>query len=205
MRCDDLRRRLDAAGPAGLLPGDHVHAGGCAACAAEIRAALAVERMLAVAPPAASSAFTAKVMERVLATDRARLRLAERPRASAWNRLMQTFADEPLTAVTLALAPVLLVLGIVWPGTGATLVAFVRDGFAAWIATVASGASAAGSPGIDSVASSARTAAESVIVVGAIVVAMFGFQWVGEIFGGGGSVTSASRAHKASTSRRNPS
>jgi hypothetical protein len=202
MRCDEFRSRLDAAGPAGLTSAHLAHARGCAACAAELQAAETVEAMLREAPPALSPEFTARVLERVEATERARRRLAESPRVSIWAGWWRAVAEEPAAIVALALAPVPLLLAALWPETAATLVVFVRDALAGWAASLAHGALSVGS-GATGITDSARAIVNLVAIPSLIVLALLGFQWVGEGFGG--SVTSASRAHKASTSRRNPS
>jgi hypothetical protein len=202
MRCDELRSRLDAAGPAGLTSAHLAHARDCAACAAELQAAESVEAMLHGAPPAPSPEFNARVMDRVEATERARRRLAELPRVSVWARWGRAFAEEPTAIIALALAPVPLLLAAFWPATAATSVAFVRDALAAWSGSLSSGALFAGS-GVSGISDSARAIGNLVAIPSLIVLALLGFQRVGEGFGG--SVTSASRAHKASTSRRKPS
>jgi hypothetical protein len=126
MRCDELRARLDAAGPTGLSATHHAHARGCAACAAELQAAQAVETMLRAEPPTPSVAFTARVLDRVEATERARQRVAESPRSSAWGRWWRGIAEEPIAIVALALAPVPILLGVLWPGSAANLVELLR-------------------------------------------------------------------------------
>jgi len=202
MRCDELRARLDAAGPTGLSATHQAHARGCAACAAELQAAQAVETMLRAEPPTPSVAFTARVLDRVEATERARQRVAESPRSSAWGRWWRGIAEEPIAIVALALAPVPILLGVLWPGTAGALTAFVRDGFAAWVAAAHSGALFARS-GMAGLSDPVRAITDSVAIPALIVVALLGFQVVGEAFGG--SDTSARRAHKPSTSRRRPS
>jgi hypothetical protein len=202
MRCDELRQRLDEAGPAGLATAHLAHARACSACAAELRAAEAVEGMLRAAPPVPSPAFSSRVLERVEATERARRRLAESPRVSAWSRWWRAVAEEPSAIVALTLAPVPLLLAVLWPGSAAALLVFVRDALAAWAASLSSGALFAGL-GASGITDSARAIANLVGIPSLVVLALLGFQRVGEGFGG--SVTSASRAHSASTSRRKPS
>ena len=82
------------------------------------------------------------------------------------------------------------------------MLVFVRDALAAWAASLASGALVT-STGASGITDSARAVANLVGIPSLVVLALLGFQRVGEGFGG--SVTSASRAHKASTSRRKPS
>lgn len=202
MRCDELRSRLDSVGMAGLTSAHLAHARACPACAAELQAAEAVETMLLTAPPPPVPAFTSRVLERVEATERARQRLAEIPRASAWSRWWRAVAEEPAAIVALTLAPVPLLLAVLWPGTAATLVVSVRDTLMGWAASLASGVLATGT-GATGITDSARAIANLVAIPSLIVLALLGFQRVGEGFGG--SVSSASRAHKASTSRRKPS
>lgn len=202
MRCDELRKRLDEAGPAGLGATHLAHARACAACAAELQSAEAVESMLRAAPPAASASFTSHVMGRVEATERARQRLAELPRVSLWERWWKAVAEEPIAVVALALAPIPIFLALVWPGTAATFTAFVRNGLAGWIATTSSGALFA-RDGVAGLSAPMWAMADLLAIPVLLALTLLGFQRVGEGFGG--SVSSASRAHKASTSRRKPS
>src|SRR5215212_8526722 len=105
MSCDELRDRLNAAGPAGLNPALRSHARQCAACAAELQASEAIDAMLRMVPPAPSPAFLSRVTERVELTERARSRLAELPRISLWERWWRGVTEEPIAMVALALAP----------------------------------------------------------------------------------------------------
>lgn len=204
MRCDELLVRLDVEGPGGLLPSDREHAFECAACARAIRAAESAERALRSAPPAPSAEFSASVMERVLATERARLRLVE-SRPSPWARWWRAVAEEPAALVALTLAPVALILAALWPGTVAVLVGLVRDAGASWLASAWSGAASASTvPGLLPVARLVGSALALPVVIAA---SFFGLQQVGEglLASGGASVRSASRAQSESTSRRSSS
>lgn len=201
MRCDELIARLDLGGPPGLEPRHREHARACASCGAAVRAAEIAEARLRATPPSPREGFTASVMERVEATERARRRLAESPRPSLWARWWHAVAAEPVALVALAVAPAPLLLPLVAPDMATSLAAFLRDAVAAWIASARSsgwfqwpGASA------DPLA---RGTLAAVLLSMVMLGLFFGLQWAGEVFGG--SATSASRAHRASTSRRRPS
>ena len=201
-RCHPFRLRLDAAGPDALTSEERAHAGNCEACAAELRAAEAVEGMLRATPPVTSAGFTASVMRRVEATERARQRLAEWPRPSAWHRWWRAVAEEPIAVATLAIAPVPILLAILWPGTAASLTAFVRSGLTAWVAAADPG-SFFNQTGVATLLTPVREASWALGIAAIVVLTMLGFQWVGD--GLGGSLMSARRAHSKSTSRRKPS
>ncbi|HET7427045.1 MAG TPA: hypothetical protein VFJ50_08390, partial [Gemmatimonadales bacterium] len=135
MRCDELRARLDTAGPGGLTPAQLAHARECEACATELQAAQGVEAMLRAAPPSPSMTFSATVMSRVEATERARQRVAELPRVPVWQRWLRAVVDEPIAVVALALAPVPILLALFWPGTAANVTNFLRDAMSVWVRT----------------------------------------------------------------------
>lgn len=158
--------------------------------------------MLRATPPSPSTTFSASVMSRVEATERARQRLAELPRVPLWQRWLRAVGDEPIAVVALALAPVPIVVALFWPGTAVTLTAFLRDAFAAWITAAHSGTAFAGG-GIGEISSPMGTIANLLAIPILVAIAVLGFQRVGEGFGG--SLSSARRAHKESTSRRKPS
>lgn len=158
--------------------------------------------MLRAAPPSPSMTFATNVMSRVEATERVRQRLAELPRVPMWQRWLRAVVDEPVAVVALALAPVPILVALFWPGTAVTLTAFLRDAFAAWITAVHSGTAFAGG-GIGEISSPMGTIANLLAIPVLIAVAVLGFQRVGEGFGG--SLSSARRAHRESTSRRKPS
>jgi hypothetical protein len=158
--------------------------------------------MLRATPSSPSASFTGNVMSRVEATERARQRLAELPRVPAWQRWLRGVMDEPIAVVALALAPVPIVVALFWPGTAVALTAFLRDALAAWITAAYSGTAFTGG-GIGEISSPMGTIANLLAIPILVAIAVLGFQRVGEGFGG--SLSSARRAHKESTSRRNPS
>lgn len=192
MRCKSLLERLDAGGPSGLNPSDRTHALGCDACGEALRSAEGLEALLRVHPPEPSAAFTARVIDRVEAAERVRRRIAETPRAPAWQRWWAAISEEPLAVIGLALAPVPLVLLVAWPGTASTLFAFLHEALAASTRM-----------GVAGVAPSTKALADVAAIPVLLAMVLFSLQWVGEAFGG--SLISAKRAHKASTSRRKPS
>src|SRR5437667_12066350 len=69
--CETFERWLDAGRPASAEPAARAHAANCARCAASLRAALAVEGLLAAGLAPAPAGFAARVMERVEAARRA--------------------------------------------------------------------------------------------------------------------------------------
>lgn len=200
--CEEFRARLDAVPPDALTSQDRAHAATCENCKAELQAAEAVEAMLRAAPPAAPETFTANVMQRVEATERARQRLAETPRPSAWQRWWRAVAEEPIAVATLAIAPVPILLAIFAPDTAASLTAFIRSGLTAWIAAANSG-SFFTQTGVATLFTPVREVSWALGIAAIVVLAMLGFQWVGD--GLGGSLSSARRAQSESTSRRKPS
>lgn len=200
-RCDELRERLDSVGPAGLTTVQLAHARECETCTAELQAALAIEAMLRAAPPTTSAAFTANVMSRVEATERARRRLAEMPSASIWQRWLRAVLDEPIAVVALALAPVPILMALLWPGLAMDLTAFLHDAVATWIAAASSATAMAGT-GVSEISSPMHAVANLLGIPVLVALALLGFQWLG-VFGG--SLTSDRRAQSESTSRRKPS
>ena len=120
MRCDQFDRWLDEGMPARYSAAARAHAAGCARCSGAMRAAEALEVMLAAAPPPAPAAMAMRVMERVESVERARERLAASERASGvgrlrtWGGWASALAQEPAAVVAIALAPVLLILVIAW-------------------------------------------------------------------------------------------
>jgi len=195
--CDARIARLDSEGVGGLSPGDREHARACAACGAALRAAERAEALLRAAPPSPGASFTGSVMARVEATERARRRLVESERPSVWSRWWTALAEEPAALVVMALAPALFGIATVWPESLASLVAFLRDASATLIASVARGARTGG---VDPLA---RAVSDAFMLSAVCGMLYFGLQWAGDVFGG--SVTSARRAHRESTSRRRPS
>ena len=204
VRCDELILRLDTEGPGGLLPSDREHALGCAGCTRSIQAAEMMEQALRSAPPAPSADFGAVVMQRVEATERARQRLVE-SRPSRWIRWWQGVSEEPAALVALTLAPVALIVALIWPGTAALLFELVRDAAMSWIASAWSGAASASS--VPALGPAARLVVSGLVLPVTIAAFFFGLQQVGEglLGSGGASATSERRAQSASISRRSDS
>ena len=204
MRCDELILRLDIEGPGGLLRSDREHALGCAACARAIQAAESVEQALRSAPPSPSSDFSAVVMQRVEATERARQRLVE-SRPSMWVRWWRGVSEEPAALVALTLAPVALIVALVWPGTAALLFELARDAATSWIASAWSGTTSASA--VPELAPAARLVAGALVLPVMVAGFFFGLQQVGEglLGSGGASATSERRAQSESISRRSDS
>ena len=203
MRCDELLQRLNGEGPGGLALSDREHAVGCASCARAIQAAELVEQALRSAPPAPSAGFSALVMQRVEATERARERLVE-SRPSGWARWWRGISEEPAALVALTLAPVALIVALIWPGTAALLFELVRDATTSWIASAWSGAASASS--LPALGPAARLVVSGLVLPVMIAAFFFGLQQVGEgLLGSGESVTSERRAQSESSSRRSDS
>lgn len=182
MKSDHLETVLDAFGTAGLSQAHRAHARSCARCAAAIEAAEAVEAALAEPPPSAPMAIAHQVMERVLAVERAKLLAQEslRARGSAgWRRWAAAIAAEPAAVVVIALAPVVLVVGIVWPETASALVVTVRDALAAWVVSAAPGAMLAKS-GLEPLTASTRLLLDFTLIPAIVALGFFAFPWIGE-------------------------
>jgi hypothetical protein len=204
MRCDDLLLRLNAGGPGGLLPSDRDHALGCASCARAIRTTESVEQALRAAPPVPSADFSARILQRVEATQRAHQRFVE-SRPSAWARWWRAVSEEPVALVALTLAPIALIVALIWPGTAETLYGLARDAATSWIASAWSGTASASS--VPALVPAARLVLSALVLPVMIAAFFLGLQQVGEglLASGGRSVTSDRRAQSESSSRRSAS
>ena len=182
MKSDHLETLLDAFGTAGLSQAHRAHARSCARCGAAIKAAEAIEAALAEPPPSAPMALVDQVMERVLLVERAKLRAQESLRTrpnGGWRRWAAAIAAEPAAAVVIALAPVVLLVGIVWPETASALVVTVRDALAAWVGSAAPGAMLAKS-GLEPLTASARLLLDFTLIPAIVALGFFAFPWIGE-------------------------
>ncbi|HEY6865783.1 MAG TPA: hypothetical protein VI792_00915 [Candidatus Eisenbacteria bacterium] len=102
MSCDRVERWLDEGRPAADEAACRAHAASCARCAAALRAALAIDELLARAPAPAPESLTEHVMARVTAARQGAWRI-EPPAFDWWVRA----AAEPSVALALILAALL--------------------------------------------------------------------------------------------------
>ncbi len=187
MRCDQLERWLDEGMPARNSAAARAHAAGCARCSGAMRAAEALEVMLAAAPPPAPAAMAMRVMERVESVERARERLAASERAwgarrlGTWAGWASALAQEPAAVVAIALAPVFLILVIAWPETAAAIAALTQDALAVWLTTASSGAMSAAAGLADAVPHGA-VPFDSLLFPAMVVAVLGAFVWLGVAF-----------------------
>lgn len=130
MRCPDLLRWLDDGSPTRDAADAFAHAGSCSACAHALRAARAVDALLAASPPAPPRGFVDRTLGAARAAGRVRLpqALAIAPTDSLpwWVRA----AAEPAVALSLILCALFL-----WRGDLLTEAAFR---VVAWVALIES-------------------------------------------------------------------
>jgi hypothetical protein len=187
MRCDQLERWLDEGMPARNSAAASAHAAGCPRCSGAMRAAEALEVMLAAAPPPAPAGMAMRVMERVESVERARERLAASEhgwgagRPGTWTGWASALAQEPAAVVAIALAPVFLILVIAWPETAAAIAALTRDALAVWLTTASSGALSAAS-GLAGAVPRGAVPYDALLLPAMVVAVLGAFVWLGVAF-----------------------
>lgn len=139
MRCDAFERWLDEGMPQDAAAEALAHARDCAACAASLAAARAVEASLREAPPSAPAGFTAAVMATVAdAEHRASVPARAAPPAAPWWLVI---GSEPALWVGAGLAAIAVAARTASPGMGAVLTGVSTAVSAVWAGTVSAWAS----------------------------------------------------------------
>ncbi|MGE5175629.1 MAG: hypothetical protein ACM3JJ_04565 [Hyphomicrobiales bacterium] len=131
MRCDAFERWLDEGMPAAGAEAALAHARACAACAASLTAARAVEAALRTAPPAAPGGFTDAVMARIAGVEPLASEPvpAAVPRAPWWVEI----GSEPALWVGAGLAAALAVAWSASPGAVGALTGVAETAASAWV------------------------------------------------------------------------